>query len=66
MGKVKIKISYHPRVFTGPLQIIWYQKWIITLKKQNLEPLKISSGSGIVEYVPSSKGENPNILAPEP
>ena len=61
MGKVKLKISHHPRCVHRTTTSHLGPK-----VDHLLEPLKISSGSGIVEYVPSSKGENPNILAPEP
>ena len=63
MGNVKIQIS---GMFTRLLQAILLQKTIISWRKKPLEPLKISSGRGEVEYVPSSKEKNANILAPGP
>ena len=64
MGKVKIKISHHPRGVYRTTTSHLVPKVKHYLEKKKLGPLKISSGSGIVEYVPLSKGENANILDP--
>ena len=66
MGKVKIKIPHHPRgVHRTPTNHL-VPKVDHFLGKKPREPLKISSGSGVMEYVPLSKVENANILAPGP
>ena len=64
MGKVKIKISHHPRGVYRTTTSHLVPKVKQYLERKKLGPLKISSGSGIVEYVPLSKGENANILDP--
>ena len=53
MGKVKIKKSYHPRGVHKTTTSHLVPKVDQFLKK-NLEPLKISSGSGTVQYLPPS------------
>ena len=65
MGNVKIKISYYPRDVHRTTTSYLVLKVDYFFEK-TLESLKISSGRGEVENVPSSKGKNANILAPGP
>ena len=66
MGNVKIKIPHHPRGVHWTTTSLLVPKVDHFLGEKTQEPLKISSGSGVVEYVPLSKVENANILAPWP